>query len=180
MFTVAQKKSFFFFARLILIYLLWYLMFEFWILPYTRIHEWFTSITADLSFFLMNFLGLLSVKSTVNELGVVTLFHGDTGKILVSIGHGCNALSLFVLFSGFILAFPSKIKLKVPFLFIGLGILFILNILRIIIITLMWNYNPRWVDFNHKYVFTTFMYLVIFGLWILWVNRLDKNKQNQV
>jgi hypothetical protein len=38
-------------------------------------------------------------------------------------------------------------------------------------------YNPAYLEFNHHYTFVVIVYGIIFGLWIIWVNRLTTLKK---
>jgi exosortase family protein XrtF len=171
------RKIILFFAKICFLYLAWYFIFEFWILPHTDIHRIFTTWTAKLAGWVLNLFHFVPVEVRPNlAADNFAIFHALTGRKLVNVGHGCNALTLMVLFSGFILAFPAAIIQKVKFLATGILIIFILNILRVVALTGMWVYNAKWVDFNHKYAFTTFMYLVIMGMWLYWIRGLQLEK----
>jgi exosortase family protein XrtF len=174
------KRIVLFFAKICLLYLVWYFVFEFWILPYTDIHRIFTTWSAYLSGEVLNIFSIIPVEVRPNlAADNFAIYHAVTGKKLVNVGHGCNALALMVLFSGFILAFPAAIRKKIQFLAGGILLIFVLNILRVVALTTLWVYNPRWVDFNHKYAFTTFMYLVIIGMWFLWIRSLQDTKPTE-
>ncbi|HLP33030.1 MAG TPA: hypothetical protein VK202_06125, partial [Bacteroidia bacterium] len=51
-------------------------------------------------------------------------------KCLVGVGRACNALELFVLFAGFIIAFPGSVKHKFWFIPVGLVLIHFLNVIR--------------------------------------------------
>lgn len=165
-----QKKIIVFIGLVTAIYLSWYFLFEFWILPHTRLHDYFTIASTVPAAGLLNHLDILPVYWSINpENQNVILHHSLNGMRVVNVGHGCNSLSLMVLFSGFILAFPGAIKSKVLFIPVGILIIYGINILRIVGLAWTWYYHHTWTDFNHKYLFTAFMYAAIFGLWLLWV-----------
>lgn len=95
----------------------------------------------------------------------------DSGE--VRIGSNCAGLDLFALFAGFIFAFPGKWRNKLWYIPIGLLLIHTLNILRVCALAFI-NYKwPLTLDFNHKYTFTSLMYLIIFGLWMLWVKSVS-------
>jgi exosortase/archaeosortase family protein len=83
----------------------------------------------------------------------------------------CSGLELFLLFFGFILLMKGRLKDKLWFVPLGfLGIL-VLNIIRIILLSIIYYHTPQYLDFNHKYTFVIIVYGAIFGLWVLWVNK---------
>ena len=45
------------------------------------------------------------------------------------------------------------------------------------VFALIANYNYYYLDFNHTYTFTFIAYSVVFGLWMLWVNKFSKTKK---
>ena len=92
-------------------------------------------------------------------------------KCLVGVGRGCNALELFVLFAGFIMAFPGAVKNKVWYISAGILLIHVLNICRVAALAVIQFKAPQYLDFNHKYTFTFLVYGVIFILWIIWVKR---------
>lgn len=175
--TYDQKRIIRFIAVAISIYLAWYFLFEFWILPHTEIHNYFTLASTVIAAEFINISGILPVYWSINpENNNVIIHHLSNGMRVVNVGHGCNSLSLMVLFSGFILAFPGKIKLKVIYIPAGILVIFILNILRIAGLTWTWYFHHEWTDFNHKYLFTALMYTAIFGLWLGWIKWSQRNK----
>jgi exosortase family protein XrtF len=93
------------------------------------------------------------------------------GTSAVCIGDGCSGLELFLIFAGFILAFRGPVRYKLWFMPLGLLAILVLNIIRIISLTLIHYYHPQYLDFNHKYTFVIIVYGAIFGMWMLWVNR---------
>lgn len=46
------------------------------------------------------------------------------------------------------------------------------NILRIFLITLFIEYHPEWFDFLHGYIFKYLFYAMLFGLWVLFVEKI--------
>ena len=85
---------------------------------------------------------------------------------LIGIADGCNGLNLFMLFLGFILAYPSTIRLK---LFMGLGgliFIFGVNILRCVGLGMVQIHYPNFTIYAHHYIFNVLTYAVVFFLWI--------------
>src|SRR5690606_31585355 len=68
---------------------------------------------------------------------------GIDGSNGVWVGSNCNAISLFILFSIFIIAYPGNQKNKLWYIPVGLIAIHILNILRVIALALIANYYPQ-------------------------------------
>ena len=93
------------------------------------------------------------------------------GYRVVAIGDPCNALEIFVLYIAFLFCFPGTAKRRLAFLAVGLPCIHIFNAIRIALISWMNISHPGWVDISHHYIFTTVMYLLVFGAWVLYTRK---------
>lgn len=89
----------------------------------------------------------------------------------ICIGAPCSGLELFILFFGFIFLMKGRKRDKLWFVPVGFLAILVLNIIRIIALTLIYIHHPEYLDFNHKYTFVIIVYGAIFGLWVLWINK---------
>ena len=105
----------------------------------------------------------------------------DSAHSGVWVGDSCNGFKLFSVFSIFILAYPGSTMWswfsKVLYIPLGVFIIHIANIMRVMALVLINDYNPAYLDFNHIYTFTVFVYAVIFGLWYFWLKKLSNVRQ---
>lgn len=85
---------------------------------------------------------------------------------LIGIADSCNGLNLFMLFLGFILAYPSNIRLKLSFGLGGLIFIFGVNILRCVGLGMVQIHYPNFTIYAHHYIFNVLTYAVVFFLWI--------------
>jgi len=94
---------------------------------------------------------------------------------------GCNAFSVIILFASFIVAFSSTWKKTIVFIFAGAILIYGLNILRIVLLTLGLFYYPKAKELLHDVVFPLVIYGVVFVLWIFWVFKFytTKTKVNE-
>ena len=99
---------------------------------------------------------------------------GIDGSLGLWVGAPCNGLSLFAMFTGFIVAFKGKNKHKLWYIPLGIISIHLLNILRVTALCIVIKYNHDLLDFNHTYTFTLINYSWIFFLWIMWANKLSK------
>jgi exosortase family protein XrtF len=165
-----QKDTIRFLAIAMLLYLVWYFIYDQWLHPDGRLDNWLAVQEAWLSGALLKLFGFAGSAS------------GDMVKIdgytVVRIGDPCNGMVLFALFGGFILAYPGLWRAKLYFIPLGMAAIFFLNILRIIALALNSYYFRQSLEFNHKYTFTFIVYAFIFAFWMIWIKRYGKQPQN--
>ncbi len=93
---------------------------------------------------------------------------------VIFIAYNCDALELYLMYAGFLYCIPTTKKRF--FVFAGIGVLtiFILNVLRCFILTLL-NFNkPEWFGFAHHYAFSLVVYAFIFFGWYLYSKKIIK------
>jgi len=141
----------------------WYLLYNFLIQPYTTLDMMVIDSTLWLS------------EGILEGMGHTTFVDGRLIRIAGTsglwVGDNCNAISLFALFTGFIVSFPGQIKSKLWFIPLGIFIIFLVNALRVVFLAVIDTYSRKWTEFNHTYTFTILIYALIFGMWMFWVNR---------
>lgn len=152
----------------IALYLLWYMLYDNWLLKDGWVDHFLIDHLVRSTSFLLQTLGY-----TVFEYADAVGVDGTHG---VLIGVPCNGLSLFALFAGFIIIFPGKWIHKLFFIPLGIVLIHIINIFRLVGLALVVVYNPTSLEFNHKYTFTVIVYACIFILWIIWVNKFARKK----
>jgi len=89
----------------------------------------------------------------------------DTSGVVI--GNPCDGLSLFILFTSFLLVFSGKWWFKIIYILLGVGLIHFLNVLRVVALALIVKYSPESLDFHHSYTFTLFIYSIIFLVWML-------------
>lgn len=95
-------------------------------------------------------------------------------KTVARIIEGCNAVSVIILFVSFVAAFSGKFKTTAFFLIVGSGLIYILNVLRIALLSLLLFHFPEREHLLHGVLFPLFIYGVVFILWFIWVNFFSK------
>lgn len=96
------------------------------------------------------------------------------GIYLARITEGCNAVSVMILFVSFVAAFSGKFKRTFLFIILGLISIYILNVIRIALLTVLLFYFPKQNAFLHGVLFPLIIYGYVFILWIFWINRFSK------
>jgi len=129
----------------------------------------FTLIVANHSGQILEWVGF-DIEYQLSPRDPSMMFLKDK-KPFVRIVEGCNALSVMILFVAFIIAFSNGVWRTFRFLLIGVFIIHVLNVLRIALLTLGLYYYPEYKTLMHDIVFPLFIYGIVFGLWVLWVNK---------
>jgi exosortase/archaeosortase family protein len=124
-------------------------------------------VFVESSWFIQNILGM--EITTVKR----TMYWGNEGYI--AINHGCSGLKQILQFALLMLVFPGPWKHKLWFIPLGIFIVHLTNLFRIIGLAIVLVTVPDYWDFSHDYIFRPFFYVVIFSLWVYWVEKI-KNK----
>ncbi|MBS1652596.1 MAG: exosortase family protein XrtF [Bacteroidetes bacterium] len=161
-----------------ILYTFLFLIYQFVLKRYTNYDQNFIAHIINVSDYLLKAIGYKTFKTLQENDYQVIGIDGSNG---VWIGSNCNAIKLFALFSVFIIAFPGKQKQKYWFILLGILSIHILNIIRVVALTIIAYYSPYSLDFNHTYTFTFIVYLFIFLLWLIWINKFSgvNNKEQE-
>ncbi len=95
-------------------------------------------------------------------------------KIVARIIEGCNAISVIILFIAFVIAFSGKLKTTLLFILSGSLLIYILNVIRIVILSVLMYHFPEQEHILHGVVFPLIIYGAVFILWVIWVNKFSK------
>lgn len=149
--------------KAVITFVVWMVLYYGLIIPDGRLNAWLTSTV---------------IKGTtvgLSILGYDTRGEGDLVYIddqpVVLVADACNGLELFALYVGFLLCFPGPIKYKAIFVPIGIGLIYIINVIREITLALNYKFFQETFDFNHKYTYVFVVYLFVFAIWRFWLNR---------
>jgi exosortase H (IPTLxxWG-CTERM-specific) len=112
--------------------------------------------------------------------GLVTTFDGSAmaqGKALfnpktgfgVVIEAGCNGVEAMLVLLAGILAYPASWRLKAIGLAIGVVAIQALNIVRIVSLFYLGQWNMQWFEWAHLYVWQALIMLDALIVWLLWM-----------
>lgn len=93
---------------------------------------------------------------------------------VIRIVEGCNAVSIIILFISFVLAFSGKLKTTLLYILFGVLFIYVLNVVRIALLTVLLFRFPAYTHFLHGTFFPLVIYGAVFILWIIWVNKFSK------
>jgi len=138
--------------------------------------DWLKLIVYDQSFWVIHNLFGVEVTSINNYM-----YFANEGAIVVT--GGCSGLKQIMQFVILMILFRGSALKKLWFIPIGAIVVHIVNIIRVSGLGLLMNAGismPTWT-FSHDYIFRPFFYVVIFLMWVLWVERISppKNKQEE-
>lgn len=115
------------------------------------------------------------IEQHSDELSIKFILNGDYVSRIVE---GCTSISVIILFLAFIIAFSGSVLNTVLFGVFGSFLIYFVNILRIIAISILYHRLPEYQMILHDLVFPAIIYGLTFVLWITWVkyfSNLNKN-----
>ena len=83
----------------------------------------------------------------------------------ISIAKGCDGIEAMAVFSAALLSFPIFLRYKISGLFLGISILFVINVIRIICLFLIGIYYPDLFETMHAEVWPAIFIITAVGLW---------------
>ena len=105
------------------------------------------------------------------QLGKLYFLNGDYVSRIIE---GCSSVSIIILFLSFIIAFSGSLKSTVLFGLFGSLLIYVVNILRIIAISILFIKFPEYQTILHDLVFPSIIYGLTFMLWVTWVKYFSK------
>ncbi len=131
------------------------------------IHSVLTEFTAWTS---VKIMGLFTADTSYYFRGTQCLLQfGSMNTLLID--NPCNGLTIMLLYIGFLVAYPGTWKSKLIFIGFGTVLVYLMNVVRVIFLSVNFAYHQVSFEFNHKYTFTFAVYVVVFLLWVTWANK---------
>ncbi len=131
--------------------------------------DYVTNLVARQSADLLNVMGYKAyVVPHPNERSMKLVINT---KYLARIIEGCNSISVIILFVSFIVAFSGKPKTTFMYILSGSVLIYVVNLLRIVILSVGLFHYPWRSELLHTVVFPGIIYGMVFLLWVVWVNR---------
>ncbi len=117
---------------------------------------------------------------------IVTVFDGGvvaSGKVIrsvsngfaVSIEAGCNGVEATLVLLAAILAFPAPWRHKLIGLVIGIVAVQALNVVRVISLFYIGQWNMNAFEWAHQYVWQALIMLDVLVVWLIWVRRVPRD-----
>ncbi len=131
--------------------------------------DYITHKVAEQSEQLVNLLGYKGQIVPHSQEASMKLYVNDL--FVARIVEGCNAVSVIILFSAFVLAFFQGLRATLFFILGGVVLVYAVNIVRIAILSIGLYEFPEYKEILHDVVFPGIIYGQIVILWVLWVRR---------
>jgi len=96
----------------------------------------------------------------------------------VKITWACSGLKQTYIMICIIAFYKGSFQKKLYYIPVTILIVYLFNIFRIVVLTIIVKNHPEWFDFLHKQLLKYLFYLVIFGLWVLWEEKIRQVKIN--
>jgi exosortase/archaeosortase family protein len=104
-----------------------------------------------------------------------TMWFSNGGYITVNAS--CSGLKQFYQVLVLFLLFPGPWRHKLWFIPLGFVVMFVTNIFRIVSLSVILLWKPEHWDFSHDWILRPFFYVVLFALWVWWVERFARRKK---
>jgi len=131
--------------------------------------DYITNLTAKQSESLLGSLGYdASIEAHPNEPSMKLIINN---KYVARVIEGCNSVSVIILFVSFIIAFAGRLKPTIIYLLAGSVLIYAINLLRIVILSIGLFHYPWRRNILHSIIFPLIIYGMVFLLWMVWVNR---------
>lgn len=132
----------------------------------------FTALLADVSAFFMQLF-----DDDVVANGVIISSQSNSANA-VKIAAGCNGVEAVIILFAAIFAFPSKLIHKIYGFVLGFFGIQILNVVRIISLYYLLQWDKNWFEWFHLYLWQALIILDALVLWLLWLRYLPKPHDN--
>lgn len=158
-----------FLARFLVVYVVGNLIYGWFIYMYEPDVDPITHVVTNQGAWIVSQLGWES--EAIDYAGKSTTSIRWNGRGIISVYEGCNSINVMIVFLSFLFAFGPLNRATFYFSMVSLSAIYVANLARIVLLFLIVIYYPDHSYFVHKYLFTAFIYLIVFALWVIWVFR---------
>jgi len=113
-------------------------------------------------YFCVKLLSIGQIKLEVYDYQNLIRIPGSGGVI---VGEPCIGLGLSSTAAAFVIAARKSVHLTITAITSSIAAIYVLNVFRISGLVLLSHYQPEWVEINHKWIFQSFIMLVLVALW---------------
>ncbi|MCC6833835.1 MAG: exosortase family protein XrtF [Cytophagales bacterium] len=138
-----------------------------WITSYGHHADAITNLITRQTSIMLNLVGEETTINPSEDKPSVAIM--KNGQKVIGVYEGCNSINVMIVFVAFVAAFKGSVKQRVWFVPLGLGIIYLTNLLRVALLYFVAEYWSHYFYYFHKYLFTAFIYLIVFVLWLWWM-----------
>jgi len=161
------RPTLLFLAKFLALYLSGNLLYGWYVTSWYPSPDPVTVWATEHSAALLNLLGWET--NTYNHPVKPTTYLAISNQPVLAVYEGCNSLNVIIVFISFLFAFGPFSKAMWWFVPMGVLIIYFSNLMRIILLFIVSVKLPDYLYFTHKYLFTAFIYAVVFVLWAWWM-----------
>lgn len=166
------RPFFVFLLRFICVYILLVVLYKWYLNQFNTGPfevDFITRFVTSVADSVIQYLGYHSeIESNLHESSMILLINDIP---IVRVIEGCNGVSIILLFMAFVVAFSGPPKTTFIFALLGSIMVFILNIIRIILISIALYHLPLYENILHNILFPLIIYGIVFILWLIWINK---------
>lgn len=170
------KPALKFLGKFLAIYLIGNIAYGFYLKAFGNEPDAVTHLVSAQLRAILNLMGY-AVETSYRTAQTITLNEPDAKGL--TIYEGCNGINVGVTFLAFIVAFGGRWARMAWFIPLGLACIHLTNLGRLLLLFLVVQYRPAYFYYLHKYFFTAIIYVMVFGLWALWVGKVNGTVQLQ-
>ncbi len=113
---------------------------------------------------------VFQVNFYITEADQAIRFQSNSGRwVAILVSPECTSLKQWMHWLFIMFLFPGPWKHKLWYVPLGLVIIEWVNVFRVVGLSLAMLQWPSHFHFFHDYIFKTFFYLMIFLMWVIWV-----------
>jgi len=165
------KPAFRFLAIFVGLYLGLNILYGLWISSYDLAVDPATTIVTRQSSAILNLFGENTNTKTKESSPSISIF--NPSGVVINVFEGCNGINVMIVFVSFLFAFGGHWKKVTWFLLLGLVIIYVANLLRVITLYYVAEYWETYFYYVHKYLLTAILYMLVFALWWLWIEKVN-------
>ena len=133
----------------------------------------FTGFLATISAYIMQMFD----EDVIAQADVI---RSSANGVAVKIAAGCNGVEAVIVLFAAIFAFPSKFIHKIYGFVLGFFGIQLLNIIRIISLFYLLQWDKNWFDWFHLYLWQALIIIDALVVWLIWLRYLPKNNEDSL
>lgn len=136
----------------------------------SQLADWLSDRVYHTSLWINKNMLMMNIKTTEPN----TMWFENGG--FLGVNESCSGLKQFYQIIVLFVLFPGPWKHKFWFIPMSIIIMHGVNILRVVILSIMVVWKPEYWDFTHTWILRPGFYVVIFLLWVWWIEKFTRRK----
>lgn len=165
------KPALRFVAVFVALYLVLNILYGLWTASYGEHPDKATEIITRQTSAILNVLGQETTTTPKPGSASISILVGM--RAALNVYEGCNGINVMIVFVAFIFAFGGKISRIAWFVPVGIVVIYIANLVRVTGLYFIAEFWKEYFYYIHKYIFTAFLYLIVFVLWWVWIEKVS-------